>query len=128
MPSAGPPQWGPPPAGPQWGPPPPTPWDYLGPPPPGPTRRSRRAPLIAAVAVAAVVGGGAATIVAVSDSQSGFRGAATPEQAVTSLVADLNQADILGIVDHLPPAERSALLDPLREAVSQAKRLHILSG
>ena len=96
--------------------------------PPPRARRGWRAPLVAAVAVAAIAGGGTATYLAVSDSHSGFKGAATPEQAVNSLVSDLNQADILGIVDHLPPAERSALLDPLREAVSQAKRLHILSG
>lgn len=107
----------------------PTGWEQLGPPmPPQRTRRGRRAPLIAAVAVAAVVGGGTATIMAVSDSHAGFKGAATPEDAVSSFVADLNQADVLGIVDHLPPAERSALLDPLREAVNQAKRLHILDG
>lgn len=115
----GPPQWGPSTTG----------WEQLGPPmPPSRPRRSRRAPLIAAVAVAAVIGGGTATVIAVSDSNSGFKGAATPEQAVSSLVADLNQADVLGIIDHLPPAERRALLDPLREAVNQAKRLHILSG
>jgi hypothetical protein len=148
MPPVGPPQMQPPPAGPPqmqpsqpsggWVSPPgeappwmqqPTGWEQLGPPMPQQrARRGRRAPLIAAVAVAAVIGGGAATVMAVSDSHAGFKGAASPEDAVTSFVADLNQADVLGIIDHLPPAERSALLDPLREAVNQAKRLHVLSG
>jgi hypothetical protein len=45
---------------------------------------------------------------------------------VTSLVSDLNKSDLLGILDHLPPGERSALRGPLSELISQAKRLHVL--
>jgi hypothetical protein len=103
-------------------------WEQLGPPLPKPPTRRRRGALIAAVAAVAVIGGGAATVVAVSDSQSGFKGAASPRAAVNSLVDDLNQADVLGILDHLVPAERSALVGPLTEQISQAKRLHILNG
>lgn len=103
-------------------------WEQLGPPLPKPPGRRWRAPLIAAVAVVAVIGGGAATYVAVSDSHSGFQGAATPEEAVTSLVDDLNSSDVLGILDHLAPGERAALIDPVKESISQAKRLHILRG
>lgn len=106
-------------------PPPPEGWEHLGPPLPQP-RRSRRAPLIAAIATAAVIAGGAASFVAFSNTNSGFRGAASPQEAVTSLVRDLNKSDLLGILDHLPPGERSALLDPLNEAISQAKRLRVL--
>jgi len=128
------PQYAPPP---QYGPPPyssyevPSPgggWEQLGPAMPPPPRRHRRAPLIAAVAAVAVIGGGTASYVALSDSHSSFKGAASPEAAVTSLVSDLNQADLLGVLDHLAPAERTALLEPVTESISQAKRLHILKS
>lgn len=119
------PAWQPqPPSG--WqGPPQPGGWEHLGPPLPQP-RRSRRAPLIAAIATVAVIAGGTASYIAFSNSSSGFGGAASPQEAVTSLVGDLNKSDLLGILDHLPPSERSALLDPLKESISQAKRLHLL--
>jgi hypothetical protein len=105
---------------------PPTGWEQLG--PPAPARRNRRAPLIAAIAVAAVIGGGTATILAVSDSHSGFKGAASPEEAVSSLVSDLNKSDLLGVLDHLAPGERDALLDPLQQSIAQSKRLHVLKS
>jgi len=108
-------------------PPPAGGWEHLGPPMP-PPRRNRRAPLIAAVAAVAVIGGGTASYIALSDSHSSFKGAASPEDAVTSLVSDLNQADLLGVLDHLAPAERTALLEPVTESISQAKRLHILKS
>lgn len=73
-----------------------------------------------------MIAGGTASLVAFSNTNSGFGGAASPQEAVTSLVSDLNKSDLLGILDHLPPGERSALLDPLNEAISQAKRLRIL--
>jgi hypothetical protein len=114
-----------PPPGGQWQPPPGG-WEQLGPPLPQP-RRSRRAPLVAAIGTAAVIAGGTVSYLAVSASHSGFGGAASPQEAVTSLVSDLNKSDLLGILDHLPPGERSALLDPLREAINQEKRLHVLT-
>jgi hypothetical protein len=101
-------------------------WEHLGTPLP-PPRRRRRASLIAAAAVVALLGGGTATILAVSDSNSGFKGAASPREAVNSLLDDLNQADVIGVLDHLAPAERTALLAPLTESISQAKRLHVLN-
>lgn len=73
-----------------------------------------------------LAGGGAATYVAVSDGDSGFKGAASPQAAVVSLVDDLNKSDVLGLLDHLPPGERNSLVGPIRESISQAKRLHIL--
>ena len=108
-------------------PPPQGPWEQLGPPVPGsrPKRRGR-ATLLAAVVTAAVIGGGTATYLAVSDTQSGYQGAATPRAAITSLVADLNKSDLLGILDHLPPGERASLLGPIKESIDQAKRLHLL--
>jgi len=89
-------------------------------------KRRGRATLLAAVVTAAVIGGGTATYIAVSDTQSGYQGAATPRAAITSLVADLNKSDLLGILDHLPPGERASLLGPIEESIDQAKRLHLL--
>lgn len=118
-------------AQPGWQPPPPPPppgaWEHLGPQLPRP-RRSRRAPFVAAIATAAVIAGGTASLIAFSNTNSGFGGAASPREAVTSLVSDLNKSDLLGILDHLPPSERSALVGPLNEAINQAKRLHMLTG
>ena len=110
-----------------WQPPAPPPgtWEQLGPPLPQPPR-SRRGPVVAAIAAVALIAGGTVSYIAISDSHSGYGGAATPREAVTSLVSDLNRSDLLGILDHLPPGERSALLDPLSEAIDQAKRLRVL--
>jgi uncharacterized protein (DUF1786 family) len=95
-------------------PPPQGPWDQLGPPVMGPRPKSRvRTPLLAAIVTVAVIGGGTATYLAVSDTQSGYQGAATPRAAITSLVADLNRSDLLGILDHLPPGQRASLLGPI---------------
>lgn len=103
------------------------PWEQLGPPvPPPPPRRRGRTVVIAAIAAVVLVGGGVTTYVAMSDSNSGFRGAASPQAAIVSLVDDLNKSDVLGLLDHLPPGERDSLVGPIRESISQAKRLHIL--
>ena len=83
---------------------------------------------MATVAAVALIGGGTATYLAVSDTQSGYKGAASAQEAVSSLVSDLNKSDILGILDHLAPGERSSLLDPVKESISQAKRLHVLKA
>ena len=120
-------QWQPPQQQGPWMPPPQGPWDQLGPPVTGPRPKSRvRTPLLAAIVTAAVIGGGTATYLAVSDTRSGYQGAATPRAAITSLVADLNKSDLLGILDHLPPGERASLLGPIKESIDQAKRLHVL--
>ncbi len=104
-------------------------WEHLGPPlPPARPKRHGRTALIATVAAVALIGGGAATYIAVSDTHSGYKGAASPQEAVTSLVSDLNKSDILGILDHLAPGERSSLLDPVKDSISQAKRLHVLKS
>jgi hypothetical protein len=105
------------------------PWEQLGPPVMGPRPKSRvRTPLLAAIVTAAVIGGGTATYLAVSDTQSGYQGAATPREAITSLVDDLNKSDLHCILDHLPPGERASLLGPIKESIEQSKRLHLLKA
>jgi hypothetical protein len=122
-------QWPPPPQQGPWMPSPEGQWEQLGPPVMGPRPKRRgRAPLLAAIVTAAVIAGGTATYLAVSDTQSGYQGAATPRAAITSLVADLNKSDLLGILDHLPPGERASLLGPIKESIDQAKRLHLLKS
>jgi hypothetical protein len=104
-------------------------WEHLGPPMPPPAKRRNRVTLVAVtIAIVALIAGGTATYLAVSDTHSGYQGAASPQEAVSSLVDDLNKSDVLGILDHLPPGERASLLDPVKESISQAKRLHILKG
>jgi hypothetical protein len=112
-------------AQPGWGqqPPPAAQW---GAPPAQPPKRHGK--LIAATAAVIVLaGGGIATYVAVSDS-SGGEGAASPRAAVTSIVDDLNNSDLLGALDDLAPGERDALAQPVRDEIAQLKRLKVLSG
>jgi hypothetical protein len=113
-------------AGPGWGQQPPPPGAQWGAPPPQPPKR--RGKLIAATAAVIVLaGGGIATYVAMSDSGGG-NGAASPTAAVNSIVDDLNNSDLLGALDDLAPGERDAFAKPVREGITQLKRLKVLSG
>lgn len=105
-------------AGPQWQPP-----ELLA--QPAPTKRRGR---FVALAVAAVVvlGGGVATYAAVSSSSGG--GANTPLAAVQGLVKDLNNSDLLGILDDLPPAERTDIGAPIQNAFAQLKRTGVVKS
>ncbi len=107
-------------------------WDYLSPnptyQPPAPPKRGRGKLIAALVAVVVLAGGGVASYVAVSDKgSSASGGSSTPQAAVTSLVADLNKSDLLGILDHLAPGERDAIVDPLTDSINTAKRLHVIT-
>ncbi len=73
----------------------------------------------------AIVGGGAITYVALSDSSDS--GAASPKDAVQSVVTDLENSDFVGLLDDLAPGERDALASPVREDVQQLKDLHVLN-
>lgn len=125
------PAWGaPPPARPQqWQPPVPAPvvpapvpdTEWL----PEQPRRHRGRLVGAAAAVIVLAGGGVATYVAFSDSSGG--GAASPRQAVQKLVTDLQNSDYLGMLSDLAPGERSALADPVKNQISQLKRLKVLN-
>jgi len=139
-----PPQWQPPawqqpawqqpawqqPAGPeqpQWAPPPSNqPWENLPPQGgPSPAKSGGRGKLIAAVVVAvAVVVGGAVTYQAVSDKNT--TGAASPKAAVQTIITDLNNSDLIGVLDDLAPGERAALANPAVDAVNHLKRLNVL--
>lgn len=143
--------WGPPvPA--SWGsaapPPPPafgTPPPTSGPPPvvdatgpgptgPGPTGGPRpgwgRRRWLAAAGAAVIVLGGGATVAAVvtGGDSGGSGGGANPQAAVLSLVDDLAHADVIGVLDDLPPGERASLVGPLEDAVATQKRLGTISS
>ncbi len=90
-----------------------------------PVTRRRSALIAGLAAVVVVIAGAAVTYVAIGNKNSSA-GAATPQSAVKSVVADLGKSDLLGILDHLPPAERPGLRDPITDEVAQLKRLQVL--
>jgi hypothetical protein len=89
-----------------------------------PPHRNRTRLIIAAIVAVLLVAGGVVTYVAVSSSSN--NGAGSPQKAVSATIDDLNNSDLLGLLDHLPPGERSALTEPLKEQISQEKRLHVI--
>jgi hypothetical protein len=93
--------------------------------PPAPPKSQSRGKLIASAAVVvAIVAGGAVTYVALSDSNS--TGAGSPKAAVQSVITDLNQSDLIGVLDDLAPGERAALANPALDEINQLKRLKML--
>src|SRR5579875_3916385 len=103
----------------QWTAPPPPPAQQ-----PAPRHGRGKAVAIGAAAVV-VLGGGIATYAAVSSS-SGAGGSATPTAAVQQLFRDMNNSDLLGMLDDLPPGERNALAKPFEDSVAQLERIGVL--
>jgi hypothetical protein len=90
-----------------------------------PSRR-KHGKLLASVAAAVVLAaGGAVTYVALAADD---HGASTPRQAVQHLIADLEHADLVGVLDDLVPGERGALSGPVRQDVASLKRLGVLTS
>jgi hypothetical protein len=79
------------------------------------------------MSAAAVVlaGGGVVTYVAVSASSSSG-GAASPRKAIESIVSDLNNDDLVGVLDDLAPGERKAIAQPFLDTVDELKRGNVL--
>lgn len=119
QPQYGQPQYGQPQYGqPQYGPNEPLPLV----PPPG---RKHRGKIVAAAAAVVVIGGGVATYAAVSSSNAAG-GSGDPKSAVKTLVDDLNDSDLVGLLDDLPPGERDAINKPFQKVVKQLKRNDVL--
>jgi hypothetical protein len=92
---------------------------------PTPPRRGH-GKLIASIAAVVVLGaGGAVTYVALA---AGDSGAGSPQKAVQNVVADLQNADLIGVLDDLAPGERTALSAPIRDDIASLKRLSVLSS
>jgi hypothetical protein len=94
---------------------------------PEPPERPHRSAVVVGVVLAIVALGGAAvfTVSQVSGGDDG--GAASAEEVGTSLLAALEDEDVLGMIDLLLPGERDALRDPLVQMVSELGRLDVLS-
>lgn len=74
------------------------------------------------LAIVLLAGGGYATLRLFDDD----RGAASPEAAGEQLVAALNDADVLGVIDLLPDGERQLLLDLTDDLTGEGERLDLL--
>jgi len=94
----------------------------LQPPPAAPRGRGRA--LAAAAGAVVLIGGGVTTYVALSSGDGG--GAASPRAAVQKLVTDLDNSDLVGLLDDLSPAERTAVSGPIKDALDSLKRNDIL--
>ncbi len=92
---------------------------------PPPAKKGRGRLVAAAAAAVVVIGGGVATYAAVS-STSSSGGAGDPKSAVKSLVGDLNNSDLIGLLDDLPPGERDAISKPFQKTVDSLKRNDVL--
>jgi hypothetical protein len=90
--------------------------------PAAPKGRRGRAVVASGVALALLAGGTYATAQLLGDE----RGAASPEEAGERLLAAINQSDLLGVIDLLPPGEQQALLDITDELSDQGDRLGLL--
>lgn len=100
---------------------PPPPPAYVGTDPP--SRGGRLRVGAVAVGVVAVLAAGVFAAVALS----GKDGSASPEEAVERLFEAVSDEDVLGILEALPPAERSALRPGLEDVTGELRRLGILS-
>jgi hypothetical protein len=89
-----------------------------------PTRRGRRAGVIAAV-TALIGAGGFTTYSFLGASNDG--GAATPEEAVTTFVSAIEHEDVLGMIDVTLPEEVGALRTAIDSFTSDAKRTDVLA-
>ncbi len=54
-------------------------------------------------------------------------GSASPEDAVRNLMTALENNDVIGVLESLPPGERSALGDPIKDVLGELQRLEILA-
>lgn len=132
QPPYGPPRYGappqPPPQQPPYGPPQSQPgygqWQQPVPLSPAPPKRRGKA-IAAAAAAVVVIGGGVATYAAVSSGSAGG-GSDTPKAAVQQLVTDLDNSDLVGLLNDLPPSERSTIGKPLQQTIDQLKKNDVL--
>jgi hypothetical protein len=95
--------------------------------PPKPKSSHKGLVLGLVVAVVVLAGGGAGTWYALNrTADSGATGSATPQAAATKLLADVGNADVIGVVNDLPPAEASLLRDTITDTTQQLKRLQVV--
>lgn len=88
---------------------------------PAPDRKSNRGRLLASAAAVVVVAGCVGTYAAVQLT-SGSGGGTSPRAAVQGLADDLGKGDLVGVLDDLPPGERSAYVTPVMDTVKELQR------
>ena len=93
---------------------------------PVPDAPGRRRPLVVMTLSVAI----AALLVAAGLSVAilGGGGSSTPEDAVRGLLTAAAKADVIGVLDHLDPAERDALAGSVNGIAAELKRLGVLSS
>jgi len=105
---------------------------HYGPFPPGgypggrPPRRRKRGLIVGLVVALVAAAGGVATWLAISLSSPA--GAETPSEAANTMLAAVQQGDVVGMMDSLAPAESAVLSDMVTDYVDELKRLEILDS
>ncbi|MGI8759254.1 MAG: hypothetical protein ACR2K0_08090 [Acidimicrobiales bacterium] len=89
---------------------------------PDPESKRFRAVALGVGAVAIVAAGVFAAV-----TLSGSDGSASPEEAVERLFAAVSDEDIIGVLESLPPGERSALRPGLEDLADELRRLGLIS-
>jgi hypothetical protein len=87
-----------------------------------PPRRHPRLRVMIAAGLATVLAGGGVAFAALNGGTTN-----RPEDAVRGLLTAASNGDLLGVLDHLDPAETSALVGPLRNSTTELERLGVLS-
>lgn len=95
---------------------------YVAPAPPAP-RRSRRVVAVA-VGIVALLAASAFAVVSIT----GGDGSGSPEDAVRALLDAGSHEDLIGVMEALPPGERAAIMDPVKDIAGELKRLGILDS
>ncbi|KAA9154528.1 flagellar basal body protein FliL [Amycolatopsis acidicola] len=81
--------------------------------------------IIGLVAALVVAVGGGATWIALSQSSGGSD---TPTEAALTLASSLGNADVVGVLGSLAPAEASMFTDPVQAVTDELKRLQVLDA
>ena len=89
---------------------------------PAPKRKVRVMAL--AIGLVAAMGAGAFAVTQLGDTTDG---ADSPRAALDRMISAINSSDILGVFEALPPGERSAMLDPIKNINTELQRVGIVS-
>ncbi len=90
-----------------------------------PTEPKRKVRVVAlAVGLVAALGAGA---FAVTQLGSSTDGADSPRAALDQMVNAINSSDVIGVLESLPPGERAAIIDPIKNINTELQRVGIVA-